>query len=48
MGKATRGVELTYVNDVDESQVASWMKQAATMPFASAAKHPRPASAEKK
>lgn len=33
MGKATRGVELTSVGDLDEQQVASWMKQAATMPF---------------
>ena len=33
MGKATRGVELTSVNDLDEHQVASWMKQAATTPF---------------
>lgn len=33
MGKATRGVELASVNDLNERQVASWMKQAATMPF---------------
>ena len=33
MGKATRGVELTSVDDLDEHQVASWMKQAATTPF---------------
>jgi hypothetical protein len=33
MGKATRGVELASVKDLDERQVASWMKQAATMPF---------------
>lgn len=33
MGKATRGVELAAVKDLDERQVASWMKQAATMPF---------------
>jgi len=33
MGKATRGVELASVKDLDETQVASWMKQAATMPF---------------
>ncbi|MBK7381986.1 MAG: DUF1801 domain-containing protein [Flavobacteriales bacterium] len=38
MGKATRGVELTSVSDLDERQVAAWMKQAATMPFVSAAK----------
>jgi hypothetical protein len=33
MGKATRGVELASVDELDERQVASWMKQAATMPF---------------
>lgn len=33
MGKSTRGVELASVNDLDERQLASWMKQAATMPF---------------
>ena len=33
MGKATRGVELASVNDLDERQVVAWMKQAATMPF---------------
>ncbi|MBK7555674.1 MAG: DUF1801 domain-containing protein [Flavobacteriales bacterium] len=48
MGKATRGVELAAVKDLDERQVAAWMKQAATMPFVSAAKRPRPASAGKK
>src|SRR6476646_7413299 len=33
MGKATRGVELSSLDDLDERLVASWMKQAATMPF---------------
>ena len=33
MGKNTRGVELTSVDDLDERLVASWMKQAAAMPF---------------
>ncbi len=33
MGKATRGVELASVDDLDEHQVASWMKQAAANPF---------------
>jgi hypothetical protein len=33
MGKATRGVELSSIVDLDEEQVACWMKQAATMPF---------------
>ena len=34
MGKATRGVELASVDDLDEPQLAAWMQQAATMPFA--------------
>jgi hypothetical protein len=33
MGKATRGVELVSVDNFDERQLASWMKQAAPMPF---------------
>ena len=33
MGKATRGVELASVADLDEALVASWMQQAAAMPF---------------
>ena len=33
MGKSTRGVELTSVDDLDEHQVAWWMKQAAANPF---------------
>jgi hypothetical protein len=33
MGKATRGVELASVGDLDDRQVASWMKQAAAKPF---------------
>jgi hypothetical protein len=33
MGKSTRGVELTSVDDLDEHLVASWMKQAAANPF---------------
>lgn len=33
MGKSTRGVELTSVDDLDEHQVASWIKQAAVNPF---------------
>ena len=32
MGKATRGVELESVDDIDERQVAAWMKQIAAMP----------------
>ena len=38
MGKATRGLELATEKDLDEKQVAAWMKQAAAMPFVSAAK----------
>ena len=33
MGKSTRGVELASVDDIDERQAASWMKQAAAIPF---------------
>ena len=33
MGKSTRGVELASVADLDEPRAASWMKQAAAMPF---------------
>jgi hypothetical protein len=33
MGKNTRGVEPASVDDLDEAQLASWMQQAATMPF---------------
>jgi len=32
MGKATRGVELRSVEDLDERQVAAWMKQASAVP----------------
>jgi hypothetical protein len=34
MGKATRGVELRSVDDVDERQIASWMKQVVGVPGA--------------
>ena len=34
MGKATRGVELESVDDIDERQLASWMRQAGEKPFA--------------
>src|SRR3954452_5356956 len=34
MGKQTRGVELSSVEELDEGQVAAWMTQAATKPFA--------------
>jgi hypothetical protein len=32
MGKATRGVELTCVEDLDERQVAAWMRQVTSVP----------------
>ena len=32
MGKASRGVDLESVDDIDEGQLASWMKQAAAIP----------------
>ena len=32
MGKSTRGVELTSVDDLDERQIAAWMKQATAVP----------------
>jgi hypothetical protein len=41
MGKATRGVDLAKLDDIDEAQLASWMRQAATMPFATAAQRRR-------
>jgi hypothetical protein len=34
MGKSTRGVELKSVNDLDERQIAAWMKQVAALPGA--------------
>jgi hypothetical protein len=33
MGRSTRGVEPASLDDLDERRVASWMKQAAAMPF---------------
>jgi hypothetical protein len=33
MGKSTRGLELASVDDLDERLAASWMKQAAAIPF---------------
>jgi hypothetical protein len=32
MGKATRGVDFVSLDDLDETQVASWMQQAAALP----------------
>jgi hypothetical protein len=37
MGKTTRGVELTAMDELDEKQVLSWMAQAARKPFVTAA-----------
>jgi hypothetical protein len=34
MGKSTRGVELESVDDIDERQIAAWMKQVAAVPGA--------------
>ena len=36
MGKATRGVELASIDDIDVGQLTAWMQQAATMPFVTA------------
>jgi hypothetical protein len=36
MGRNTRGVELASLDAIDERQLASWMEQAATMPFETA------------
>jgi hypothetical protein len=38
MGKATRGVEVKSLAELDGRQVAAWMEQAAKVPFFSAAK----------
>jgi hypothetical protein len=32
MGKTSRGVEIASLDDLDERQVTSWMKQAAALP----------------
>jgi hypothetical protein len=32
MGKSTRGVDLGSVDEIDERQIAAWMKQVAAMP----------------
>ena len=33
MGKSTRGVELAFVDHLDQRQAASWMRHAAAIPF---------------
>jgi len=37
MGKATRGVEIGSLAELDEARLASWFEQAAAMPFETAA-----------
>ena len=37
MGKATRGVELTSMDELDEDQLLRWMTQAANKPYVTAA-----------
>jgi hypothetical protein len=32
MGKSTRGVELESIDDIDEHQIAAWMKQVTSVP----------------
>jgi hypothetical protein len=38
MGKSTRGVELASLEGLDKRQLASWMEQAACIPFFGAKK----------
>ncbi|GAA1863523.1 hypothetical protein GCM10009715_08450 [Paeniglutamicibacter psychrophenolicus] len=40
MGKATRGVELESIDDVDESRIVEWMKQVTSVPGVGGAKKP--------
>ncbi|MFK0007536.1 DUF1801 domain-containing protein [Paenarthrobacter sp. NPDC090520] len=39
MGKATRGVEIGTLDDLDENQLADWMKQVASVPGVGGKKH---------
>jgi hypothetical protein len=41
MGRNTRGIELASIDDLDEAQLASWMRQAASKPFVTAAERRR-------
>jgi hypothetical protein len=41
MGRSTRGVEISSAADLDDAAIASWMEQAATMPFAGATRTKR-------
>lgn len=36
MGKATRGVEIASLDELDAAQLADWMRQAAAKPFVTA------------
>ena len=36
MGKKTRGIEVASIDDLDEAQLAGWMRQAAEKPFVTA------------
>ncbi len=42
MGKATRGVQLESMDDVDERQIKAWMKQVAAVPGAGGKKKQKP------
>lgn len=39
MGKSTRGVEITSLADVDEAQIAAWMKQVSSVPGVGGKRH---------
>ncbi|GAA1444201.1 DUF1801 domain-containing protein [Leifsonia poae] len=39
MGKATRGVELESLDDIDDDQIASWMRQVTSVPGVGGKKH---------
>lgn len=39
MSKATRGVEIESLDDVDEAQIAAWMKEAASVPGVGRKRH---------
>jgi len=40
MGKATRGVELAALSDLDEAQIADWMRQVTSVPGVGGRKRP--------
>lgn len=48
MGKATRGLEIASADELDEAQLSSWIEQAATMPFETAAQRRLRKSPEEK